>query len=448
MLQLGKNKLTTIVLHKNLPAILLMMLIVIVPGCSNNTAETIPSSPQHTMASEVTPSPTIVPEVTTSPTVVVTEPSEEIDPIGAKIAAMTLEEKIGQMLMVGIQGTTLDDHAIRMISEDKVGGIILYANNISSLEGMINLINNIKETNKVNPIPLFVSVDQEGGKVSRMPKEFESIPSSRAVGNTNNEHMAQTMGELIGKELKLTGFNMNYAPVLDVNSNPNNPIIGNRAFGNTADRVTQMGLAQMNGLRSEGMIPVVKHFPGHGDTSVDSHLELPVVNKTKEQLKQLEWIPFQAAIKDQAEAVMVAHILFPKLDPNKPASLSKTIIGEQLRGEMGYQGVVITDDLTMGAIVEHFDMATAAMATIEAGSDILLIAHGYDNERVVVKHILQNVVNGTLSESRIDESVYRILTLKSKYELSDASIPVPDVSPLNLDIREWREMISKGESTP
>ncbi|MCL6604813.1 MAG: beta-N-acetylhexosaminidase [Paenibacillus sp.] len=399
-------------------------------GCGINTAASESPSPN--------PAVTIKEPVSTA-TPIATSISIEKDPIALKMAKMTLEDKIGQMLLVGIEGTVLDPSAKRMISEDKVGGIILYGDNISNLQGMVKLINNLKVTNKNNPAPLFISVDEEGGKVSRMPKEFVTIPSNRTVGNTNNARLAQTMGELLGRELTLTGFNMNFAPVLDVNSNAQNPIIGNRSFGSSAARVTKMGLAEIKGLRSEGIIPVVKHYPGHGDTSVDSHLELPVVNKTEQQLAKLEWIPFQAAIKDKAEAVMVAHILFPKLDPNKPASLSKVIIGEHLRGEMGYKGVVITDDLTMGAIMKHYKLAEAAIDTIKAGSDILLIAHGYDNEKLVLNKIKQSVNNGTISESRIDESVRRILSLKSKYKLSDNKpVSVPNLTSLNQDIRSWR----------
>ncbi|KGE17154.1 beta-N-acetylhexosaminidase [Paenibacillus wynnii] len=408
-------------------------------GCGDNgNAQANTSSPTQQPPSPKPSVPTNAPDSTESP-----RPTEE-NSIAAQIANMTLDEKIGQMLLVGIEGTTLDESARRMISEDKVGGIILYADNISNLQGMVKLINNLKKINVENSIPLFVSVDQEGGKVSRMPKEFVSIPSNKKVGDTNNAKLAYTMGELLGRELTLTGFNMDFAPVLDINSNSQNPIIGDRSFGSSASRVTKMGLAEIKGLRSEKMIPVVKHYPGHGDTSVDSHLELPVVNKTARQLAELEWIPFQAAIKDKVEAVMVAHILFPKLDPDKPASLSKVIIGEQLRGDMGYEGVVITDDLTMGAIVKHFNLGTAAVDTIKAGSDILLIAHGYDNEKLVFNKIKQSVKNGTISEARINESVQRILTLKSNYHLSDKeTVPAPDLTALNQDIRAWRQQVEK-----
>lgn len=299
------------------------------------------------------------------------EPQEESDPVQEQLSSLTLEEKIGQMILAGVQGTTLDDQAKQMIMDQKVGGIIFYANNVTTLEGTAKFVQSIKDTNQSNPVPIFMSVDQEGGKVSRMPETVESIPSNKKVGQTNDSALAETMGELLARQVQLAGFNVDFAPVLDVNSNPKNPVIGDRSFGSSAELVSRMGIAEMKGLRSEGIIPVVKHFPGHGDTSVDSHLDLPVVNKTEKQLAELEWIPFQAAVKEQVEAVMVAHILFPKLDSDHPASLSDVIIGEHLRGKFKYDGVVITDDLSMGAIAKNFKLDEAALATVRAGSDIL-----------------------------------------------------------------------------
>lgn len=385
-----------------------------------------------------------LPQTTPSPTVQSTlDPTQETDPIALQIAEMTLEEKIGQMLLVGIDGTDLDDQAKRMITEDKIGGIILYKDNIENLKGMVDLINAMKESNSSNPIPLFMSVDQEGGKVSRLPKEYTPIYSNGTVGTLSDVNAAEMMGKLLARSVSSAGFNMNFAPVLDINSNPNNPVIGDRSFSNSASQVIKLGIAEMKGIESENVIPVVKHFPGHGDTSVDSHLDLPVVNKTADQLAELELLPFQAAIQEGTDAVMIAHILFPELDPDKPASLSQIIIGDQLRGQMGYEGVVITDDLTMGAIMKNYDLAKVAVDTVNAGSDILLVAHGYDNEKRVIEALLQNVKNGKLQEARIDESVYRILALKAKYDLSDEQVPVPDLTELNKDITSWRLTIKK-----
>lgn len=368
-------------------------------------------------------------------------PQEEADSVQEQLDRLSLDEKIGQMILAGVQGTALDDQAKQMIADQKVGGIIFYGNNVTTLQGTADFVQSIKEANRSNPVPIFMSVDQEGGKVSRMPEEVESIPSNGKVGATKDAELAETMGKLLARQIQLAGFNVNFAPVLDVNSNPNNPVIGDRSFGSSAELVSRLGVAEMKGLRSERMIPVVKHFPGHGDTSVDSHLELPVVNKTEKQLAELEWIPFQAAVNEHVEAVMVAHILFPKLDPDHPASLSEVIIGEHLRGKFNYDGVVITDDLSMGAIAKNYKLNEAAIATVQAGSDILLVAHSYESAKTISDTLKNAVKNGKITESRIDESVYRILALKQSYKLSDEQQPSGDLKQLNADIVQWRKQV-------
>ncbi|WP_248061698.1 beta-N-acetylhexosaminidase [Paenibacillus silvae] len=369
------------------------------------------------------------------------EAQEEADPVKKQLEQLSLEEKVGQMILAGVQGTTMDAQAKQMITDQKVGGIIFYASNVTTLQGTAAFVQSIKQANQSNPVPILMSVDQEGGKVSRMPDTVESIPSNRKVGKTSDAALAEQMGALLARQIKLAGFNVDFAPVLDINSNPQNPVIGDRSFGTTADLVTRMGMAEMKGLRQEGIIPVVKHFPGHGDTSVDSHLDLPVVNKTEKQLAKLEWIPFQAAVKEQAEAVMVAHILFPKLDPDYPASLSSVIIGEHLRGKFDYKGVVITDDLSMGAIAKNYSLEKATLATVQAGSDILLVAHSYESAKTIFDTLISAVKSGKIKESRIDESVYRILTLKQQYKLSDDQQAFGDVKQLNADIRSWRKQL-------
>ncbi|WP_413378045.1 beta-N-acetylhexosaminidase [Paenibacillus taichungensis] len=368
-------------------------------------------------------------------------PQEEKDPVQKQLDQLSLDEKIGQMILAGVQGTTLDAQAKQMITDQKVGGIIFYANNVSTLQGTAKFVQSIKDANRSNPVPIFMSVDQEGGKVSRMPETVETIPSNGKVGKTKDAELAETMGKLLARQIQLVGFNVDFAPVLDVNSNPNNPVIGDRSFGSSASLVSRMGIAEMKGLRSEGIIPVVKHFPGHGDTSADSHLDLPVVNKTEKQLAQLEWIPFEAAVKEQVEAVMVAHILFPKLDPDHPASLSDVIIGQHLRGKFKYDGVVITDDLSMGAIAKNYKLNDAAVATVQAGSDILLVAHSYESAKTIFDTLMSAVKSGKISESRINESAYRILALKQKYNLSDEEQQSGDLKQLNADIVDWRKQV-------
>lgn len=352
---------------------------------------------------------------------------------------MTLEEKVGQLILAGVDGTTLDANAKKMIAQDRVGGIILYSNNVSDLKGLVSLVSAIKKANAPNPAPIFVSADQEGGRVNRLPKEYAKFPANGVVGQSGKPEAAGEMGSLIGQAMLSAGFNMDFAPVLDVNSNPDNPVIGDRSFGSTPELVKKLGIAELEGIRGEGVIPVVKHFPGHGDTAVDSHHDLPVIDKTADQLEKLELVPFEAAVQDGAEAVMVAHILFPKIDPDKPGSLSGKIIGDLLRGKLGYQGVVITDDLGMGAITKHYPLPEASVDAIKAGADILLVGHGYDNEHAAYEAVLKSVKDGTLSEERIDESVYRILKLKSDYDLHDRATAVPNLTQLNAAIASWKK---------
>ncbi|WP_123039891.1 beta-N-acetylhexosaminidase [Cohnella candidum] len=402
---------------------------------SSNTAGSTqpPSVPASPPGSPSPSQPQYSPSASPSPS-----PSEK-DPVAEKLASMSLEEKVGQMVLAGVEGTVLDAVAAKMIARDHVGGIILFKNNLSGgIGSSVKLLNALKKANRGNPAPLFLSVDQEGGRVSRLPPSFEPMPANAVVGRTGDPKLAKRMGSLIARQLKLLGFNVDFAPVLDVNSNPKNPVIGDRSFGNTAALVSRMGTAEMEGIRGDGVIPVVKHFPGHGDTAVDSHLDLPVVRKTAAEVAKMEWIPFQKAIHDGADAVMVAHILFPRIDPDAPASLSKVIIGQQLRGKLGFDGVVITDDLTMGAIAKHYGIAEAALKSVEAGSDILLVAHGYDTEHGVYEALLKAVRDGRITEDRINRSVERILKLKRKYALSDGAVAVPKTSDLpNSAIRQW-----------
>lgn len=363
-------------------------------------------------------------------------PVEEIDLIKEQIKEMSIEEKIGQMMVVGLEGYSLDDNSIELIEKHYVGGIILFGKNVESSEQLLTLINSIKETNSKNRIPIFISVDEEGGRVSRMPKEIKKLPSSGKIGQSNDEELAYNIGSILGQELKMFGFNMDFAPVLDINSNPKNPVIGDRAFGADLDTVNRLGLKAMKGIQSVGVISVVKHFPGHGDTSVDSHIGLPAIDHDLERLKDFELVPFKKAIESDADAVMVAHILLNKIDPDYPSSLSKTIITDILRKDLGFEGVVISDDMTMGAIVENYEIGDAAIKAIEAGSDIILVAHGFENSLSVINSIKEALENETISEERLNESVYRILKLKEKYSLSDNKIDTINVEEINSKIEE------------
>lgn len=343
------------------------------------------------------------------------------DEIKELIDSMSINEKIGQLMIVGFNGTSVDENINDLIKTSYIGGVILFGNNVESLNGVTELINNIKLSNMNNKIPLFISVDEEGGVVSRTPNEFLKLPSSLSIGVYNNKEMCYEVGEIIANELKLMGYNMDYAPVLDILSNPNNTVIGSRAFGRDADIVSNLGISVMKGINENNVIPVVKHFPGHGDTSVDSHYGLPLVEKSLNELKELEFIPFQNAINSGADAIMVSHILLKNIDSENPATMSKKIVSDILRDEMNFKGVVISDDMTMAAIMDNYDIGEASVKAINAGVDIILVCHGYDNEIKVLTSISEAVNSGEITEERLDESVYRILSLKNKYDLSDTT---------------------------
>jgi beta-N-acetylhexosaminidase len=353
--------------------------------------------------------------------------------ISEVISKMSLEDKIGQMILAGISGTTMDADAKKLISQFHVGGIISYNNNFETPAQAVQLVNQLKAGNS-SSLPLLLGVDQEGGHVTRLPGGLVNFPPNKQIGQVNNPEFSYKVGTLLGHELKEFGLNLDFAPVLDINSNPNNPVIGDRSFGNNPEIVSKLGIQTMKGIQSQNVIPTIKHFPGHGDTSVDSHLELPIVNKSLKELKELELIPFERAIDQGADVVMVAHILLPELDKNNPASMSKVVMTNLLRKQLSFTGVIITDDMTMGAITEHFDIGKAAVESVKAGSDIILVGHEYNNVVKITSSLKTAVENGEISEQRLNESIERLIQLKRKYSINDAKVENPNINEINNSI--------------
>lgn len=359
---------------------------------------------------------------------------ENKDEIKEKIESMTLDEKIGQLFIVGFEGETVNDEIVDLISNRKVGGLILFARNIVNSSQLIELNNSLRKIE--SDIPLFISVDEEGGLVSRVPNEFEALPSSGEIGNYNSEEISYKVGAIIAKELKALGFNMDFAPVLDINSNPNNTVIGERAFGDNADIVTRLGIKTMEGIRDGGIIPVVKHFPGHGDTDVDSHYGLPIVTKTLDELNSLEFIPFKEAINNGADVVMISSIILSSIDSENPSTMSEKVMTDILRGDLGFDGVIATDDMTMAAIMDNYNLTDAVVMSIKSGADLVLVCHGYDNILNSILAVKDAVNSGIISEERIDESVDRILKLKEKYNVSNDAINTEiDINGINDEIK-------------
>ena len=376
-----------------------------------------------------TPTPAATPSATPTPT---PEPTPTPDPVAEALAAMTTQEKVGQLLVAGIGGTEAGEDGLQAIQDYQVGGVILFGRNVESVQQLADLTNELKTLNGDNT-PLFLCVDQEGGRVDRMPPEVDDLSSAYDYIAAGGDPLER--GKVLAAQCAAFGFNLDFSTCLDIWSNPDNTVIGDRAYGSDPHTVTSAGLAVNQGLEQGGVIPVVKHFPGHGDTSTDSHVDLPVVDKTAEELEEFELIPFQAAIDEGTPCVMVAHILMTQIDPDLPASLSPKVVDGLLRQEMGYDGVVCTDDLTMGAISNTYGMGEAAVMAVEAGCDLLLVCHEADNLTAARDALLSAVDAGRISMERLDESVYRILSLKQAYGLTNDPVDQPDIEALNARIQ-------------
>lgn len=319
------------------------------------------------------------------------------------------KQLIGQLSILGFDGLSVPSYIRDLILEESLAGVILFKRNIESKEQLIELIRELKSIKK--NYPLFISVDHEGGRVFRLPPPFTQIPTAREIGLKNS---AYEVGALMGEELSEVGFNLNYAPVLDVDTNANNPIIGDRAFSSDPEIVSKVALDLIRGLRAKNILPCGKHFPGHGETSKDSHLELPVVDLPLSRLEEVELIPFHAAIENQIEMIMTAHVLYPQIDPEYPATLSKKILTGLLRENLGYSGVIISDDFLMKAIADRYGLGDAAKLFLEAGGDILLICREEAAQVQVFDFLEKSLQDETLSRSILEKSLQRVLNLKRK----------------------------------
>ncbi len=354
------------------------------------------------------------------------------DAVETRLASMTLQEKVGQLFVVRPEaldfektsgGTVLTDAMREHLAQYPVGGIALFRQNITDAGQMTALIRDYQNASGTG---LLVTVDEEGGTVARLAnhKAFDlpKYESAAAIGATGDPEQARAMGRTIGGYLKPYGFNLDFAPVADVNSNPKNPVIGKRAFSSDPNVAASMVSAAVEGFHEAGMLCTLKHFPGHGDTGEDSHYGTATTAKTWEEMQAVEMLPFEAGIAAGADVVMAAHITTPNATSDGlPASLSYTMLTERLRGELGFTGVICTDALEMKAISSHYAPADAAVAALNAGADILLMP---SDLRAAFEGVVQAVENGTVSEERLNESVRRILTLKEK-----ACVPLESVVP-------------------
>lgn len=327
---------------------------------------------------------------------------------------LTLDQAIGQLFMVGLPGPKLNPGFADLIRKWSIGNVVLFARNLTDGGQAQELTSDLQRLiTEATGLPALISADQEGGIVLRLVEGATPFPGNMAVGATHNPAYARDIAHAIGKELLSLGININLAPVLDINNNPRNPVIGVRSFGSTVEQVTQFGRAAVAGYRQAGILCVAKHFPGHGDTEVDSHTSLPTIDRSLTELRERELVPFAAAVDAGLDAIMTAHILFPQLD-SVPATLSHPILTVLLREEMGFQGLIITDSMRMAGITHGYGPGEAAVEALKAGCDILLYSAMGEVEEQGIAAVHEAVRRGELSEERIYASAQRIVTMKER----------------------------------
>ncbi len=326
------------------------------------------------------------------------------------------------MIISGFEGTTLNARTQALIVEQGIGGLILFERNYKNPDQLRQLIDDLQSLTAENAEipPLFISVDQEGGRVARLGEPFTRFPPMSCLGQADSDEMAYRFGLGMGKELRAVGINMDYAPVLDVHSNPENPIIGLRALDTDPEKVARLGAELIRGFYDAGVIAVGKHFPGHGDTSQDSHLTLPQVARTLESLEQTELPPFAHAIEQGLlEAIMTAHVVYPAWDARQPATFSPAILKDVLRGSLQFEGIIISDDLEMQAIDQKLE-SIPELGT-RAGVDVFLICHDLEKVNTLQDAMIRDIETEKISHSTIEQSLARIFKVKEKLKTYDSS---------------------------
>lgn len=351
------------------------------------------------------------------------------------IKELSLEEKIGQMLIMGLEDKEQKgiDNIIKKL---KIGGIIIYKKNYNNYEQMLGLINNIKEMNAENKIPITISVDQEGGRVNRMPPEILNLKSATKFANSKDVELVKETGNIIGKMLSETGISMDYAPILDIRRFEEKHAIGDRCYGENKEDVEKYAIEVMKKIQQNNVISVVKHFPGHGLTKKDSHFRIPKIKEKIELLEKEDMKPFEAAIKNGADAIMVGHLIIKDVDKKYPASLSKKVIQKYLIEKYNYNGLIITDDMKMMAIRLHYNMKKAVKRAILAGNDIVMMGLSYKKVDKIIKYIISQIKKGKISEERINKSVEKILRIKEKYNITDEKASGFDINKINEQIEK------------
>lgn len=354
----------------------------------------------------------------------------QTDSIDDILSEMTLEQKVGQMFMVSFATTQLLEVERDFLQTWQPGAIVIFSKNIDTPQQITGLTNTYQQAMvDVGAVPLFIAADQEGGSIQHLNEGFTRLPTPMLLTATQDEDLAYRYGAAVAEELLAVGVNMNLAPVADLNTNPDNPIIGRRSFGTEIEMVSPILMSFIRGVQDNGVMATAKHFPGHGDTDSDSHVQLPLVRNSIERLEAVELMPFHASISADVGTVMVAHIWFPALEEAEmPASLSRNIVTGLLRDEMAYAGIIMTDALDMDAIDTVYTPGGSAIQAILAGNDLIAIgAHvGTQTIATAMQDVVDAVQDGRISIEQIDASLRRILSAKAHYGILEWQALEPD----------------------
>lgn len=354
----------------------------------------------------------------------------------------TLREKIGQFFMIRFAGSEVPPAAARFIAEGRVGGVVLFASNCPSLHRTYELIHHLKSLAK--GMPLTVAIDHEGGRVCRLPEPVTHFPPLRQLGRLYerlpSSGLALEVGRVMGKELKTLGIDLNFAPVADVDTNPFNPVIGDRSPSKDAEVVAIVVSQLIRGLQEEGVASCAKHFPGHGDTNEDSHEVLPELPHNLRRLNSLELLPFRAAIQQKVSAIMPAHVVYQGVDKETPATTSVKILRDILRTELGFEGLIVSDDLAMGAMAKHWPLAESCCRAFNAGCDLLLTLCPLDQIETLLDSFTKAVAEQKIPASRLEASFQRIARFKERF-VSLAGVTRPNFKAVGS--KEHRYLLSK-----
>ncbi len=381
--------------------------------CLSSACTTISAAPAHKIAKATS---TVVehPQTIAEPTSVPITEEMIADDI---VKHMSLEQKLGQMVIVEFYGSALNADLQAMIQKYAISGVLIENKN-GNAQTREQLTGLNKAMQGQARIPLFISTDYEGGVVNELRQITGERPSDATIGQSGNTQMAYNAGQGAATDLTGLGLNLNFMPIVDVLTNPNNPGLPQRSFGSSASLVTDMGQAYLKGLTAGGIVGCLKHFPGLGSANVDPHLALPTMNRSLATLNQVDLVPYRTMISEGiVPMVMVTHILNPRLDPTLPTSLSPAVVTKLLRDQLQFHGVIISDTLWMGGVSNTYDLSQAAIKAVQAGTDLLLGPRGLNETQTMLQGLLQAVKSGQISESQIDASVTRIVLLKLQYAI-------------------------------